>query len=259
MFERESIGSGVGLLVSIGCLLLALTGGATAAGHHSVLRQARQLLVVTTADWEAVPGTMQRYERSGAGKPWQRVGNPIRVVVGKGGMGWGDGAEAVPGHAAADPVKHEGDGKSPAGVFRIGTAFGYAAQEPAGWTMPYVALTQATECVDDVDSQHYNRIVERGQVTPDWKSSEHMRSVGVYYEWGAEVEQNPQALPGDGSCVFLHIWDGGKSGTEGCTAMAKPEVEMLLGWLKPSDEPLLVELPIEKYRQAEKVLHLPSQ
>lgn len=83
------------------------------------------------------------------------------MVVGKGGLGWGDGAVAIGGHATADPVKREGDGRSPAGIFGIGSAFGYAAERPTGWALPYLALTPATECVDDRDSKHYNRIVER--------------------------------------------------------------------------------------------------
>lgn len=202
---------------------------------------------------------MQRYERHSAGERWQKVGERIAVVVGTGGMGWGDGLMAIPGHAPADPVKHEGDGRSPAGVFSLGTTFGYAPDKLAGWAMPYRPLTPATECVDDRDSKHYNQIVERTGVTPDWKSSEHMRSVGVYYEWGAVVEQNPERRPGDGSCVFLHVSDGSGGGTAGCTAMGKPELEMILGWLRPGAEPLIVEMPIAQYNQAANALRLPAQ
>lgn len=229
------------------------------AASHSDLTQSRQLLVVTTADWQSVNGTLQRYERHGTGEAWLKIGEPIAVVVGKGGMGWGDGAVAVPGHAATDPVKREGDGRSPAGVFRVGTTFGYQPDKPAAWAMHYLALTAATECVDDRDSSHYNQIVERTSVTPDWKSSEHMRSVGVYYQWGAVIEQNPDNRPGDGSCVFLHVSDGSGKGTSGCTAMAKPVLEDVLGWLKPGDNPLVVEMPIAEYRRAMKVFGLPLQ
>lgn len=174
-------------------------------------------------------------------------------------MGWGDGVAAVPRHLATDPVKQEGDGRTPAGIFRVGSTFGYAEGKPATWAMLYRPLTTATECVDDRNSKYYNQIVERTGVTPDWKSSEHMRSEGVYYQWGAVVEQNPKDSPGDGSCVFLHVWDESGRGTSGCTAMAKPEIETVLGWLKPGDDPLLVEMPIAQYKQAAKHLRLPSQ
>jgi D-alanyl-D-alanine dipeptidase len=238
-------------------MLAAGMACAFAARPKPALKSAKQLVVVTTANWSSVPGTLRRYERKRAGARWEPVGEPIAVVVGKAGLGWGDGAAVVAGHAQADPVKQEGDGRSPAGIFRIGSAFGYAAEKPAGWALPYLALTPATECVDDRDSKYYNRIVERSG-DADWKSSEHMRDAGVYYEWGAVIEQNPEARPGDGSCVFLHISDGSGAGTEGCTAMAKPELEALLGWLRPKDQPLLVEMPIAEYRQAEKALRLPS-
>ncbi|MFP5228206.1 MAG: L,D-transpeptidase [Acidobacteriota bacterium] len=217
------------------------------------------MVVVTTPGWDSVNGTLQRFERQRASEPWTKVGGAVAVVVGKSGMGWGDGAVAVPGHAAGDPVKHEGDGRSPAGVFRVGTLFGYAPDKPAAWAMPYRALTPATECVDDRHSQRYNQIVERTAVAPDWNSSEHMRSEGVYYQWGAVIEQNPGNRPGDGSCVFLHVADASGAGTTGCTAMAKAELEGILGWLRPGDDPILVEMPMAKYRQTAKVLRLPLE
>lgn len=181
------------------------------------------------------------------------------MVVGKAGMGWGDGIVPVPGHASTDPVKHEGDGKSPAGFFKIGTLFGYASEKPAAWLMPYRPLTPASECVDDRSSIQYNRIVERTDVKPDWNSSEHMRSMGIYYQWGAVIEQNPGNKPGAGSCVFLHVSDPSGGGTSGCTAMLEPQLEAVLAWLKPEDHPLIIEMPIAEYRRAAKALKLPPQ
>lgn len=172
-------------------------------------------------------------------------------------MGWGDGIVAIPGDTAVDPVKHEGDKKSPAGIFRLGPTFGYAQEKPTAWAMPYRPLTTGTECVDDRDSKYYNQIVERPSVTPDWKSSERMRSEGEYYQWGAVIEQNARGTPGDGSCVFLHVSDDSGAGTTGCTAMAKPQLETVLGWLKPGDDPLIIEMPISEYKETAKDLRLP--
>jgi hypothetical protein len=81
--------------------------------------------------------------------------------------------------------------------------------------MPYLNLTSSIECIDDPGSKHYNRIVDRSVVAPDWNSSERMRNAGESYRWGIVVDHNaivagdtnpPQ--PGGGSCVFLHIWIG---------------------------------------------------
>ena len=252
MFDPQNLRFFAKQFLSFGLVLLMGASHACAAKDPSALLQSRQLLIVTTPGWHSVTGTMQRYERKRVGEPWRKVGELIAVVVGKGGMGWGDGAVAVPGYAATDPVKHEGDGRTPAGVFSVGTIFGYAPDKPAAWAMPYRPLTPATECVDDSDSKYYNQLIERTGVTPGWKSSEHMRSEGLYYQWGAVVEQNPKSTPGDGSCVFLHVSDGSGQGTSGCTAMSRPELETVLGWLKPGDNPLVVEMPVTEYRQAAK-------
>lgn len=217
------------------------------------LSEARQLIVVTTPDWRAVTGRLERYERTTGEAPWHEVGEPIPVVVGRGGMGWAGGSLPAEG-----PVKQEGDLRAPAGIFAFGTAFGYAPGPSRATRMPYLTLTPGVECVDDSHSAHYNQVVDRARVTPDWTSSEHMRSVAEY-RWGLVIDQNPQARPRGGSCVFLHIWDGPERGTSGCTAMAEPSVEMILGWLDPALAPRLVEMPISEYRLAAKSLRLPPR
>lgn len=222
---------------------------------EALLSGSRQIIVVTTPDWKTVDGSLQRYERTASSEPWRAVGDPIQVVVGKGGMGWGIGTGN---HPSGDPVKQEGDGRSPAGFFRLGTAFGYAPSHPAPTKMPYLSLTPDTECVDDSHSTHYNRIVERSAVTPDWSSSEHMRSIAEY-RWGLVVNQNPHPRPLGGSCVFLHIWDGSGKGTAGCTAMPGPWIETILRWLDPASHPLLVQMPLPEYRRDQKNLLLPHE
>jgi zinc D-Ala-D-Ala dipeptidase len=240
--------------------VLAAAGAQGRPVESDPLAGTTQLLVVTTADWTATEGTLERYERATARKKWRRVGKPIPIVVGQTGLGWGLGMATMPAQGAEDPVKREGDRRAPAGIFALGTAFGYAAEEPAGWAMPYLPLTPTVECVDDEHSRFYNRVVDRAAVTPDWNSSEHMRSEGVYYEWGAVIEQNPGATPGAGSCVFLHIrGEGDGGGTVGCTAMAKPLLEDVLGWLRPSAHPALAQMPVGAYRRMERALGLPPR
>ena len=242
--------------------LLARTPLAAAqvhAGAASPLLRSTQLIVVTTADWSNVDGTLQRFERTAPGGPWRPVGDPIPVVFGRKGLGWGIGAVTISTRRKDDPIKQEGDLKSPAGIFHLGTGFGDAPEKPAGWSMPYLALTPTIECVDDSHSKFYNRIVDRSAVVPDWTSSEHMLNVGKDYRWGVVVEQNPRAQQRAGSCVFMHIWDGRGVGTEGCTAMAEPQLKAMLSWLRPAADPMLVQMPLARYRQLEKVLRLPAE
>jgi D-alanyl-D-alanine dipeptidase len=225
-------------------LLLLSTGtravsAAQRAANRNPFAASTQLIVVATSNWGAVQGQLQRFERTTAHQRWRPIGQPIPIVVGKNGLAWGIGLAAANRpdlRLASDPVKKEGDGKSPAGIFDLGTVFGYSAQPLPELKFPYLALTESIECVDDVNSKFYNRIVDRSAVAPDWNSSEHMRDIGESYRWGIVVDfngtvagrnQNPPQ-PGNGSCVFLHIWRDQNQGTAGCTAMTPSNLETLL-------------------------------
>jgi L,D-peptidoglycan transpeptidase YkuD (ErfK/YbiS/YcfS/YnhG family) len=244
--------------------LLFISGGSTVAPAQvgtvepNLLAQSTQMIVVTTSDWKAVEGRLQRYERGTPYEMWRPVNRPISIVVGKNGLGWGIGVIAIDDpkvRNASDPVKQEGDGRAPAGVFALGTAFGYAPRLPQGSKMPYLELTPSTECVDDAGSKHYNQLIDRSAVVPDWNSSEHMRSAGESYRWGIVVNHNGTLtnanarppVPGAGSCIFLHIWKSSEQGTVGCTAMSQTELETLLTWIDPKHKPLLVQLPAQEY------------
>jgi L,D-peptidoglycan transpeptidase YkuD (ErfK/YbiS/YcfS/YnhG family) len=233
-----------------------------------VFSRSIQMIVVVTPGWDAVEGRLERFERTDSHESWRSVGEPIPIVVGSKGMGWGIGLidAGYPGvRVESEPIKIEGDGKSPAGVFVLGTAFGYAAQPLTGIKLPYLVLTPSIECVDDASSKNYNRIVDRSTVTPDWNSSEHMRDVGESYRWGIVIDHNATVpghtapRPGGGSCVFLHIWHSPDQGTAGCTAMAMNNLESLLLWLDPSRQPVIVQLPESTYQRLAGPWSLPQQ
>jgi len=204
-----------------------------------------QAIVVTTQGWSDVQGTAQRYVRD-AGHHWQKVGDPFPVVVGKTGLGWGRGRVDAAG--LAGPEKREGDGKAPAGIFSLTSAFGY---EPSANTrLPYLPLSDTIECVDDGRSAHYNQLVDSARVPKDWNSTEHMHRPDELYHFGVYVAHNTKpAIPGDGSCIFLHIWRGPDQGTVGCTAMGRSNIEMLLAWLDPKRAPVLMQMPRSQYDQ----------
>lgn len=219
----------------------------------SPLTGSSQIVVVTTPDWSAVDGTMQEYERRGA--VWQPVGEAIPVVVGRTGLAWGKGVVST--MAFHGPRKVEGDGKAPAGIYRFGSAFGFASEPAGNPAIAYKQLTEATECVDDSASQFYNRIVDRDAASPvDWKSSERMRSVAAY-RLGLVVEHNGAAIPRSGSCIFMHLWSGPGLGTAGCTAMDDAALESMLRWLDPAARPLLVQLPVAELQRLRSIWSLP--
>jgi D-alanyl-D-alanine dipeptidase len=247
-------------LTALACALLACTAAraqAPAGRAPAPLGSARQLIVVTTRDWDAVGGTLRRFERRGARGVWAQTGAGVPVVVGRAGLGWGAGVVADV--AAAGPRKREGDGKAPAGVFRLGPAFGFAPAREASWLrLPYRPLTPSTECVDDTASRRYNLVVERdASKHADWNSSERMREVEGY-RWGLVVSHNAAPrVAGRGSCIFLHVWAGPDKGTAGCTAMEQTNLEALLRWLDPSKAPLLVQLPEGEYTRLRQRWGLP--
>jgi L,D-peptidoglycan transpeptidase YkuD (ErfK/YbiS/YcfS/YnhG family) len=246
-------------------LALALAAGALAAVvaqstpppapplPPAMLRDARQLLLVVTPGWNEVRGELRRFERTVPGAPWTPVGAAGAIVVGRSGLAWDPLAEAV----VPGPRKAEGDGRSPAGVFTLGQAFGYAPASEAAWLkLPYLPVVEGVECVDDVKSSVYNQIVNRRAVRePDWTSSEKMRDVGEAYRWGVVVNYNTPAVAGRGSCIFLHI--GGASGTAGCTAMDAAVLRDAMAWLDPARAPVLVQLTNEAYQRLRQPWSLP--
>jgi D-alanyl-D-alanine dipeptidase len=217
------------------------------------MTESRQLILATTSGWNAVDGEMRLYERDSINDRWKAVGEKIPIVVGRNGMAWGRGLH---GDAIGEgPVKQEGDGRAPAGVFSLSLAFGYAPPEQAGNVkLPYVQAIATLECVDDPQSAHYNRIIDRGAVeNPDWKSSERMRRDDDQYRWGVVVDHNAQGAPGCGSCVFLHIWEAPRKGTAGCTAMDLSSMEELLRRLDAKKRPMLVQAPQAEFERLREV------
>lgn len=215
-----------------------------------------QAVVVTTKDWPAIAGTARLYERRDANSDWKSKGNTFPVVVGENGLAWGD-YEFAP--AAGVKYKKEGDGAAPAGLFPLTSVFG-SATKPQALQLPYTKLDGNTECVDDVNSGFYNRIVNRMQVGNfDWKSSEKMLAVGEQYDLGVFVGYNSYPVEkGRGSCIFLHIWKDATSGTSGCTAMERRNLELIAGWLSPSKSPYLVQMPEGEYNRNRKTWKLPK-
>jgi D-alanyl-D-alanine dipeptidase len=247
-------------LVAIFCL--TLMAARAEARQPNPLSSATEIIVVTTPDWNAVGGTLRRYERRGPHQKWVQAGETVTVVVGKAGLGWGSGmvsADVLGIQDISDPSKREGDGKAPAGVFTLSRAFGYAAQPLPGLKMPYVPLTQSIECVDDAKSRFYNQVVDRHSASPDWTSSEQMLRQDDLYRWGIVVDHNSNpAEPGAGSCIFLHIWRGPGQGTVGCTAMPQEQLESILAWLDRARKPLLVQLPELQYKRLQRQWSLPA-
>ena len=246
----------------LAAIMLALgagMAGSAIAGTDAATswRHARQMVLVTIPHWKSTQGVMRTYAREGSN--WREVGRPHAVVIGRAGAGWGLGLQPV---QSDGPDKQEGDGRSPAGVFRIGTAFGYAAS--AKTDLPYRALHASDWCVDVSASPHYNRIVDTNQLgaaavegaTEPMRRDLHFDG-DQRYRQGFVIEHNWQQAPMGGSCIFGHLWQSPTSTTSGCTAMAPQVMRTLLAWLNPQRHPVFVLLPQAQYTRLQTRWNLP--
>jgi D-alanyl-D-alanine dipeptidase len=230
-------------------LLLFFYALIATAQPQPLLEQSHQLLLVTTTNWHTLKGTLQRYQR--VNHQWQPIGHSIPVVIGKNGMGWGTAFNFD------GPIKVEGDNKSPAGIFAIGSAFGFASKNKT--KLDYLPITSTTFCVDDQKSKYYNQVIPDTSKIPDkdWTSGEQMQQVDVYKK-GIIVQFNINNKEiGRGSCIFMHIWRNENNGTAGCIAMEETNLSQLLNWLDPVKKPVIVLLPKGEYKKLQSEWVLP--
>jgi L,D-peptidoglycan transpeptidase YkuD (ErfK/YbiS/YcfS/YnhG family) len=217
----------------------------------------RQLVIVTTSDWDANHGVLSTFVRSPEG--WHVAESGVPVTIGRSGSAWGLGLnDAQPG-----PLKKEGDGRSPAGVFRIGTAFGYSAT--AQTALKYRAATGSDYCIDVETSPLYGRIVDAhdvGEAAVRGSTEPMRRDIHAggdqSYKLGFVIEHNPAATTGAGSCIFVHLRRAPEQTTAGCTAMDEPAMRKLLAWLRPEQHPVFVLLPLPQYERVKRMWNLPQ-
>lgn len=209
----------------------------------SIPNQTKQLIVVTSSDWTTTQAVLQRYERSDTG--WKTIGYQVKVSLGKNGLAWGNGLhESMPGLA-----KKEGDAKAPAGVFSLGTMFGYGESSPSALRYPYRQSTSRDYFVDDINSKDYNKWVtipadKENNAKLYWASVEKMKRSDHLYEYGIVINHNSEPVEkGKGSAIFFHVWRTPGAGTLGCTSMSKEDLLQLMGWLDPNKNPLFIQVP----------------
>jgi len=263
MTRRDFRGRTSGLRAWPGWALLIATAWVSLSSVQSASEkimpaEARQLVLVTTPDWNSTKATLQTFTRAAGG--WHSASAPVPVVIGRAGAAWGIGLNPP----QAGPRKREGDGRSPAGMFSIGTAFGYADSANSQW--PYAAMNTNDYCIDVDGSPLYNRIVDASKVgaAAVAGSTEPMRrdlhSGGdPAYKLGFVIEHNPRGTAHAGSCIFAHLWKSPDSTTAGCTAMAEPAMQALVSWLRPEDHPVFVLLPQKEYTRLKSAWDLPDR
>lgn len=215
----------------------------------------QQALVVLTDGWDSLKATM--YAAEWRDSAWVIL-RQHQCVVGNNGLGWGSGIMDFT-HRNG-PVKREGDKKSPAGIFTIGTAFGiYAESSLPTLGLPYRVVEYELQCIEDTSSRYYNQLVREDDPDKDWVQDDRMTRKDHLYNLGAFVNHNTDpARAGAGSCIFLHLWRDEQQGTLGCTAMAQERLLEHFQWLDLDKSPVLVQLPKSEYASFSKEFGLPK-
>ncbi len=168
---------------------------------------------------------MRTFARKSPAASWMPQSTPEPAVVGARGIAWGH--PFVSYAKGGEPIKQEGDKRTPAGLYRLGATFGFAKDDRPG----HMQLAPGAQfCVHDPRSPHYGRIVTRAKAG-ETTSGEDMAAFPLYKR-GIVIDYAPRPRAKAGSCIFLHIWGGEGVGTAGCVALPEERVAYLQDWTK---------------------------
>lgn len=206
----------------------AQTGTATAQPIATYcprpLHRATRLIIVTVPEMTSVKATLHTFERTSPADPaWRRSGPPESAVVGSAGIGWSEDFA----HLAKkdEPIKREGDKRTPAGIFRIAGPFGFEQSRLAGYTR---LVTGNSFCIADPASRLYGKIVGQ-RLARGVKSVEDM-SATPGLKSGMIVDYPARRGAKSGSCIFIQVWQGETAGTNARVGMPEVRVPVLQQW-----------------------------
>ncbi|MFX0542771.1 L,D-transpeptidase family protein [Roseovarius sp. S4756] len=133
------------------------------------------------------------------------------------------------GRGGLSAAKREGDGATPVGVHHIVQML-YRPDRiprPARWAQPILPGDLWSDASDDAA---YNTHVR----APYVHSHEALRRADPLYDLVLVTDWNwPNAVPGAGSCIFIHQWRRAGFPTEGCLALSRENLNRLAGEILP--------------------------
>lgn len=183
----------------------------------------KQIIVVSNDKNNQYKATVQAFDKTNG--VWTKSLPSMNAVIGKNGF-------------SLD--KREGDLKSPAGIFRVGTAFG-TVDKPSSLKLSYKKTSKNDYWIDDVSSEDYNKWIQyEGDPYSKWKSFERLNIPSYKLAFVIEYNMNP-VVKGKGSAIFFHIWQGPNISTKGCTAISEADISKLLDWIDPDKNPIIIQ------------------
>jgi L,D-peptidoglycan transpeptidase YkuD (ErfK/YbiS/YcfS/YnhG family) len=207
------------------------------------LGNARQVVVVTAANWKTSYATVRTYSRDMSG--WHRQFRKKSGRIGTHGF-------------AHFGERRQDSGETPAGTYGLLRAFG-AATDP-GTAVPYRQFDRNDWWpYDPRDPRTYNVEQYHGRsAATQWRKSwaEHLWHFRGQYEYAVVLDYNlPSGLyssgnqrfasstadTGAGGGIFLHV--NGPGSTAGCVSVSRKAMRKILRWLNPSRHPVIVMAP----------------
>lgn len=138
------------------------------------------------------------------------------------------------GRGGVSADKKEGDGATPSGRFPIRQIFYRADRvERPKTVIPLRAISPDDGWCDDPGDENYNRLVKLPHPAGHEKMwrEDHLYDVAVVLGYN----DNPP-VPGKGSAIFMHVAGPDYGPTEGCVALALPDLLALIESLGESTE-----------------------
>lgn len=141
------------------------------------------------------------------------------------------------GHGGMTRDKREGDGATPVGVWQL-MGGGYRADRGRAPDVPVRmrAIGPRDLWSDAPDAPEYNHAVR----APYAASHERLARADRLYDIFLVTDWNwPNAVPGKGSAIFVHIWRGPRKPTAGCLAFREDHLRWILHRWTPNSRILL--------------------
>lgn len=204
--------------ITTGVVSTGLPHGITADGG-------RQLVIAHSASRSSKTGTAELWELR-ADARWHRKQTFTGARFGYRGL-------------ATAAAKREGDGKTPMGQYRIPFAFGTAAK-PSGTKIEYRRVDRNDQWCTRSGSRHYNRWMSAPNANCTAKQAE-VLSKYAQYRYGAVVDYNSRQQANRGSAIFVHVH--GRGSTAGCVSVTAGQMQTMLSWLRPEQNPRIVIAP----------------
>lgn len=218
----------------------AISSTAGAAPIRGV-RDATQLIVVTSKSWKSTWATLRTYEKRNG--RWVAALPAMPARIGSSGFVIGS-------------TRRQATGATPAGTYALGSAFGGLASP--GGSVPYRRITPNSWWpYDPRDPATYNVFQTRKDPQTRWRTSrsEHLiklaptqyrHALVIGYNMPAGTRYDPArgqrvgttpVNTARGGGIFLHV--AAPRPTAGCVALSLANMRSVLRWLKPSARPLI--------------------